>query len=140
MNANRMIVSLLEDVAAVLHPRPEPPADVEWDADAKNAYLTEIQEITALRGVAIAELEAEWERDGTDPLLAALADARRRREEAEADMRALLAYGREVVLPRAYTLADLAAASGMSVSGVRTAYDDADVAYAIEATGGDPAA
>lgn len=136
MNVNRMIVSLLEDVAAVLHPRPAPPAGVENDADAKAAYLAAIEEVSARRREEIAELEAEWERDGTDPLLAALASVRRRRESAEADMRALLAYGREVVRPRAYTLADLAKASGMSVSGARTAYGDTDVAVAVEAAGG----
>ncbi|UVS78399.1 hypothetical protein [Actinokineospora sp. UTMC 2448] len=39
-------------------------------------------------------------------------------------MRLLLAYGREFVEPRPYTLDVLAQAAGMSVSGVRTAYDD----------------
>ncbi|MEV0734170.1 hypothetical protein [Polymorphospora sp. NPDC050346] len=34
----------------------------------------------------------------------------------------LIAYGREFVQPRPYTLGDLAAAAGMSISGTRTAY------------------
>ena len=62
-----------------------------------------------------------------DVLLAALADARQRREQASYEIRLLVAYAREVVQPRPYRLADLALASGMSISGVRTAYSAADV-------------
>ncbi len=62
-----------------------------------------------------------------DPVLARLRDARRRREEADRDIRLLLAFAREVVTPRPYRLADLAEATGMSISGVRTAYTAADV-------------
>ena len=63
----------------------------------------------------------------TDVLLAALADARRRKEQAAQDMRLLLAYAREFAVPRPYRLADLAEAAGMSISGVRIAYTSADV-------------
>jgi hypothetical protein len=69
-----------------------------------------------------------------DPLLAALADARWRKEQAAADMRLLLAYAREITTPRPYRLADLAHAAGMSISGVRTAYTDADVQHAAGLT------
>jgi hypothetical protein len=68
-----------------------------------------------------------WCHTRNDPLLAALADARQRKEQAESEIRLLLAYAREVVTPRPYRLADLAAASGLSISGVRTAYTAADV-------------
>lgn len=47
---------------------------------------------------------------------------------AEARMRRLIAYGREFTRPRPYRLEDLARAAGMSLSGVRTAYADAEVA------------
>jgi hypothetical protein len=57
-----------------------------------------------------------------DSVLTALADARTRRDQADEDIRVLLAYARELTRPRPYRLADLAAAAGMSVSGVRTAY------------------
>ncbi len=63
----------------------------------------------------------------TDILLAALAEARRRRDAADRDIRLLIAYGRELAAPRPYRLADLAEAAGMSISGVRTAYTVADV-------------
>ena len=63
----------------------------------------------------------------TDILLAALAEARRRRDTADRDIRLLIAYGRELAAPRPYRLADLAEAAGMSISGVRTAYTPADI-------------
>ena len=71
-----------------------------------------------------------------DPLLAALADARTRKEQADQQIRLLLAYAREHVQPRPYRLADLAEAAGMSISGVRTAYTKADIEKAAQLTGG----
>ena len=70
-----------------------------------------------------------------DPLLAALADAAQRKQRADHDMRLLLAYAREHVRPRPYRLADLAKAAGMSVSGIRTAYTQADIEQAARLTG-----
>ena len=60
--------------------------------------------------------------EDSDPVLAALKDARDRRDQADRDIRILLAYARELSRPRPYRLTDLAAAAGMSISGVRTAY------------------
>jgi hypothetical protein len=71
-----------------------------------------------------------------DPLLAALADAKRRKEQADHQIRLLLAYAREHVQPRPYRLADLAEAAGMSISGVRVAYTKADIEQAARLTGG----
>ena len=71
-----------------------------------------------------------------DPLLAALADAAQRKQRADHDMRLLLAYAREHVQPRPYRLADLADAAGMSISGIRTAYTQADIEQAARLTGG----
>lgn len=62
-----------------------------------------------------------------DALLAALADARRRKDQAARDMRLLLAYAREITAPRPYRLADLAQAAGLSISGIRTCYTASDV-------------
>jgi hypothetical protein len=72
---------------------------------------------------------------GHDPLLTTLAGIRRQRHDLDAAMRRLLAYGREFTRPRPYRLADLADAAGMSISGVRTAYDAEDIAQVAEATG-----
>jgi hypothetical protein len=63
----------------------------------------------------------------SDPVLAAIADARTRRDQADCDIRILLAYARELTAPRPYRLADLAAAAGMSLSGARTAYTRQDI-------------
>ena len=65
-----------------------------------------------------------------DALLAALADTRRRKDQAACDMRLLLAHAREIVTPRPYRLADLAQATGLSISGIRTAYTASDVQHA----------
>jgi AraC-like DNA-binding protein len=62
-----------------------------------------------------------------EDLLADLAAARRDLDSARRRLRLLIAYGREFVEPRPYTLADLARAAGMSISGVRTAYTAEDV-------------
>jgi hypothetical protein len=71
-----------------------------------------------------------------DPLLTALADAAQRKQRADRDIRLLLAYAREHVQPRPYRLADLAEAAGMSISGVRTGYTQADIDLAAALTGG----
>jgi AraC-like DNA-binding protein len=71
-----------------------------------------------------------------DPLLAALASARKRKEQANRDIRLLLAYARELSMPRPYRLADLADAAGLSISGVRTAYTQADIEHAARLTRG----
>ncbi len=63
----------------------------------------------------------------SDPVLAAIEEARNRRDQADRDVRILLAYARELARPRPYRLIDLAAAAGMSVSGVRTAYTQQDI-------------
>jgi hypothetical protein len=73
-----------------------------------------------------------------DALLAALADARRRKDQAARDMRLLLAYAREIAAPRPYRLADLAQATGLSLSGVRTAYTESDIQHARQLIAGNP--
>lgn len=77
---------------------------------------------------------------GHDPLLTTLAGLRRQRHDLDAAMRRLLAYGREFTSPRPYRLADLADAAGMSISGVRTAYDAEEITQVADATGLKPSA
>jgi hypothetical protein len=72
---------------------------------------------------------------GLDRLLAALAEARQRKQHAEQDIRLLLAYAREIIAPRPYRLADLAKAAGLSISGVRAAYTDRDIQHATNLAG-----
>ncbi|MEU4077658.1 hypothetical protein [Streptomyces venezuelae] len=73
-----------------------------------------------------------------EPLLSAIGAALYRKAQAEAELRRLVAYGREFTRPRPYKLADLATASGMSVSGVRTAYGHNDVDAVAQAIGRKP--
>jgi hypothetical protein len=73
-----------------------------------------------------------------DALLAALADARRRKDQAARDMRLLLAFAREITTPRPYRLADLAQATGLSISGIRIAYTDCDIQHARQLIAGSP--
>jgi len=72
--------------------------------------------------------------DDFDPLLGEISAARNAMLAAEA--RLLVAYGREFTRPRPYRLEDLARAAGMSISGVRTAYDADEIAEVTRLTGG----
>src|SRR5215467_9569189 len=94
------------------------PSDVHGDilahAEAEQAELAE--------GLRLARDEG-----GEDPLLTSLARARDRMLTAERDLRLLIAYAREFAEPRPYRLEDLARAAGMSISGIRTAYDDDEI-------------
>ena len=68
----------------------------------------------------------------TSDALSALREARQRKQQADHELRLLIAYAREVVRPRPYRLADLAQAAGMSISGVRVAYNHDDIHQAAE--------
>lgn len=67
-----------------------------------------------------------------DPVLERLSQATRPITTAQAEIRLLIAYAREFTGCRPYRLADLAAVCGYSISGVRTAYRDADQARIAE--------
>jgi AraC-like DNA-binding protein len=85
-------------------------------------------------------LRLSWEHeDDFDPLLGEIGAARNAMLAAEARMRLLVAYGREFIRPRPYRLEDLARAAGMSISGVRTAYDADEIAEVTRLTGARPA-
>lgn len=121
------------EIAAVLLPLPRrgDVPDDEWD-ETCDLVTRERDSLANDLRLAADELD----RYDYDPLLSALREARRRRDNAELQIRRLLAYAREFHRPRTYRLTDLADASGLSISGVRTAYDDeevADVADAIDA-------
>lgn len=96
----------------------------------------ERRELVADRLRATAEIVGFYDHD---PLLTTLAGLRRQRHDLDAAMRRLLAYGREFTRPRPYRLADLADAAGMSISGVRTAYDADEIRQVSQATGLTPA-
>jgi len=78
----------------------------------------------------LTRFEGNFLMNNSTDLLAALREARCRRDAADRDIRRLIAQARELTYPRPYTLACLAQAAGMSISGVRTAYTPADVEHA----------
>lgn len=80
-------------------------------------------------------LRGAWDGAEIDPLVSALQEARRARDEAQRRMRLLLAYGRELVHPHPYRLETLAHAASMSVSGVSTGYTAEDTAQAAALAG-----
>jgi hypothetical protein len=124
-----MAADLCDHVAALLHPLPRPPRRRDDAYDEAREQVEQEREETA------EQLRTAWEETGADPVLSTLAGLRRRQVEIEATVRALLAYAREYAHPRPYTLVDLADAAGMSFSGVRTAYHDAEVAEVAARTG-----
>ena len=85
-------------------------------------------------------LRMSWAEEDIDPLLSTLTSLRNRRLQLEADMRLLIAYGRCFTHPRPYKLIDLANAAGMSISGIRTAYDTDEIDQAAEILKRPPAA
>ncbi|MBT2366896.1 hypothetical protein J7E88_16660 [Streptomyces sp. ISL-10] len=73
-----------------------------------------------------------------DEFLGRLSALRAERDRYDREIRAYLAYAREFTRPRPYTLASLAEAAGMSISGVRTAYTAADLDTVARAVGHAP--
>ena len=93
---------------------------------------------TDVAAVLAAVDPGEEAKVSTDPVLAALAYARARRDRADEEIRLLLAYARRFVYPHPYTLGELGSATGLSTSGVRTAYGPDDVGRVAKATGMEP--
>lgn len=128
---------IITDLADLTFPLPvEPEFD---DDDEANGWRAQADEEVRQREEYEEQLRLIAEnQDGYDPLLDAIAMARHGMLQAEARMRLLIAYGREFTRPRPYKLEDLAGAAGMSISGVRTAYDDDEIAEVAKRTGTKP--
>jgi hypothetical protein len=121
------------DIAALLNPMPAHRDDDEFYGDMAEAVLREREELAEA-------LRLGWEHQEEDPLLSMLGQLRAQRLRLEAQMRLLIAYGRCFTHPRPYKLIDLANAAGMSISGVRTAYDADEIDQAAEILDRRPAA
>lgn len=130
--------NLVSDLAALLLPLPPRPGSSTEDDLDEAAWSAVSEQIYEERAELEESLRLEWDEGGSDPLLALVAEARRQMLDAERRMRLLIAYAREFVGPRPYTLDDLARSAGMSISGVRTAYDDDEVADVAARTGARP--
>lgn len=115
-------MDLIGDIAAIRTPLPQPgtvtPAELYDDAFTQ-AHQTRLDDA--------ADLQAQCDGLEEDPLLIALGNARARKEAADAEIRHLLAYGREFHGDRPYKLEPLAHASGMTPSGIRTAYTGREI-------------
>jgi hypothetical protein len=122
------------EIAALLNPFPLPDAgDPEDNAEVAAEYTLRKREELA------ESLRNSWSHGDADPLLSTLAGLRQQRLRLEAEMRMLIAYGRRFTHPRPYKLIDLADAAGMSISGVRTAYETEEVDQVAEILGRPPA-
>jgi hypothetical protein len=118
------------DIAALLNPMPAPVQ--RGDESDEEAYGHAVDQALQEREDMAEGLRVSWAEEDIDPLLSTLADLRNRRLQLEADMRLLIAYGRCFTHPRPYKLIDLANAAGMSISGIRTAYDTDEIDQATE--------
>jgi AraC-like DNA-binding protein len=74
----------------------------------------------------------------TDPLLLALDDLKAQKEGVDAQIRQLLAWGREFHGSRPYGLEELARHAGYSTSGVRTAYSETEIRQVAAQIGREP--
>lgn len=109
------------DIAALLNPMPTP---VDGGNESDDETYAHAAEETGQEREEMAEhLRLSWNEEDIDPLLSTLTSLRNQRLQLEADMRLLIAYARRFTHPRPYKLIDLANAAGMSISGIRTAYD-----------------
>ena len=118
------------DISALLNPIPAPVEGGDESDDESNAHA--VEEAWQEREEMAEGLRMSWAEEDVDPLLSTLTYLRNRRLQLEADMRLLIAYGRCFTHPRPYKLIDLANAAGMSISGIRTAYDTDEIDQAAE--------
>ncbi len=126
---------LITDLVDLIHPLPQPP-DGDVEPDAWSAMVAQADED---RQAFEQSLRLTWEHDdGYDPLLSEIAAARDAVLAAEVRRRLLIAYSREFIRPRPYPLEAVARAAGMSASGIRTAYDEDEIAQVTRLTGAKP--
>ncbi|MFJ5157066.1 hypothetical protein ACIQCF_37150 [Streptomyces sp. NPDC088353] len=115
-------MDLIGDLAAIRVPPPQP-----GNVTLEDLYPDALAEAEQAREDYAFALAAQRDDLQEDPLLIALGNARAAREAADREIRHLLAYGREFHGRRPYGLDALAEASGMSISGVRTAYTGREI-------------
>jgi hypothetical protein len=115
-------MDLIGDLTAIRVPLPQP-----GDVTPEDLYPDALEEAEQARESYAFALEAQRDDLQEDPLLIALSNARAAREAADRDIRRLLAYGREFHGDRPYKLEPLAQASGLTPSGVRTAYGSNEI-------------
>ena len=126
---------IITDLTDLIHPLPEEPGEFADDSEA-TGWAAMREDAAEEREAYEQGLRMAWDHDHDfDPLLGEIGAARNAMLAAEARMRLLVAYGREFTRPRPYRLEDLARAAGMSISGIRTAYDEAEIGEVTAITG-----
>jgi hypothetical protein len=124
---------LCTDIATLLSPFP-----TSGEAESENNGAVAADHILHEREELAESLQNSWSYGDIDPLLSTLTRLQEQRLKLEFQMRILIAYAREFTHPRPYKLIDLANAVGMSISGVRTAYEAAEIAHVSEILGRPP--
>ncbi|MGX4695054.1 hypothetical protein [Streptomyces sp. JNUCC 63] len=123
----------IEELAALRNPLPEPGAVTPEDC-----YDDACEQALEQRKRDTLHLEAASDNQQVDPLLLALEDLKAQKEAVDAQIRQLLAYGREFHGSRPYGLEELARAAGFSFSGVRTAYSEKEIRQVTAQIGREP--
>ncbi|WP_189956751.1 hypothetical protein [Streptomyces alanosinicus] len=123
----------IEELAALRNPMPEP-----GTVTPEDCYDDACQQVDQQRKSDALSLEAAGDQLETDPLLLALDDLKAQKEAVDAQIRRLLAWGREFHGSRPYGLEELARRAGYSVSGVRTAYGETEINQVAAQIGREP--
>ncbi|MFF2206195.1 hypothetical protein [Streptomyces sp. NPDC058145] len=123
----------IEELAALRNPMPEPDTVTPEDC-----YADACDQVLEQRKNDALGLEAAGEELKTDPLLLALDDLKAKKEAVDAQIRQLLAWGREFHGSRPYGLEELARRAGYGISGVRTAYGDTEIRQVAAQIGRQP--
>lgn len=124
---------MCSDIAALLNPFPPPDEAAPEDrGEVPAEYILHKREELA------ESLRNSWSYGDVDPLLSTLSGLHAQRLQLESQMRMLIAYARRFTHPRPYKLIDLANAAGMSISGVRTAYEHEEIDQVSELLGRPP--
>ncbi|WP_328373620.1 hypothetical protein OG800_50630 (plasmid) [Streptomyces sp. NBC_00445] len=126
-------MNLIGDIAAIRIPLPQP-----GDVTPEELYPDAREQAEQARKDEASALEAQCDDLEEDPLLLALGNARAARDAADREIRLLLAYGREFHGDRPYKLDPLAKASGLTPSGLRTAYGSSEIDNVARALGRNP--
>lgn len=123
----------IEELAVLRNPMPEP-----GTVTPEDCYADACEQVEKQREKDALHLEAASDGLRVDPLLLALDDLKTRKEAVDAQIRWLLAYGREFHGSRPYGLEELARRAGYSTSGVRTAYSETEIRQVASQIGREP--
>uniref|UniRef100_UPI003F49A016 hypothetical protein n=1 Tax=Amycolatopsis sp. CA-293810 TaxID=3239926 RepID=UPI003F49A016 len=129
---------MIDDLVDLLYPWPGPEDVPDGDEDMLDAARDAVAEEREKYEQNLRMAEEHSEDPQFDVLLSEISAARREMRAAEARMRTLVAYGREFIKPQPYQLKDLAAATGMSISGTRSSYTIEVVASVARRIGRQP--